>query len=55
MYPESYPKKIPPNDAKAQIRYAFQVTGASIWLMSCAVESDLIPSPAAMVTIYWLG
>src|ERR1700709_2185890 len=30
MYPESYPKKIPPNEAKAQIMYAFQVTGASI-------------------------
>jgi hypothetical protein len=30
IYPESNPKKIPPKDAKAHIRYALRVTGASI-------------------------
>jgi hypothetical protein len=30
IYPESKPKKIPPNEAKAHMRYAFRVTGASI-------------------------
>jgi hypothetical protein len=29
---------MPPNDAKAQIRYAFHVTGASILSTSCVVE-----------------
>ena len=31
---QTYPKKIPPKEAKAQSRYAFQVTGASVMLTS---------------------
>lgn len=31
MYPESYPKRIPPNAAKAQSMYDRSVTGASVW------------------------
>ena len=34
MYPESYPKNIPPNALKAHMRYAFMVTGASIRAVS---------------------
>jgi hypothetical protein len=31
---QTYPKKIPPKEAKAHSRYAFQVTGASVMLTS---------------------
>lgn len=46
MYPESYPKKIPPNEAKAHIRYAFHVTGASMRLISLV---DAIPKAIVAV------
>jgi hypothetical protein len=34
----SYPKKMPPKLAKAHIRYALKVTGASIRLTSAVAE-----------------
>jgi hypothetical protein len=40
MYPESYPKRMPPKAAKAQRRYPWVVTGASTRLKSPVPRLD---------------
>ena len=51
MYPESYPKKIPPNAAKAHIKYAFQVMGASMRSISLVADTSASLSPAMTVDV----
>jgi hypothetical protein len=46
IHPVSYPKKIPPKAAKAHIKYAFMVTGASIRDVSAVPW--ITPPPAIM-------
>lgn len=59
MYPESKPKKIPPNAAKAHIRYAFSVTGASTRETSVVPaivrEFKLHPGTFAVLPWEWIG
>ena len=47
-YPESYPKKKPPNAAKTHIRYAFTVTGASMRSVSAVA---MIAPPGMMEVV----
>lgn len=53
IHPVSYPKNIPPNAAKAHIRYALKVTGASIRDVSI-VPTTTAP-PAMMIYFGSIG
>jgi hypothetical protein len=52
IQPVSYPKNMPPNAAKAHMRYAFTVTGASIRATSVV---PWITTPPAIVKLLWCG
>ena len=47
-YPESYPKKIPPKAAKAHIRYALKVTGASMRTASMPLTGAVTAPPGML-------